>query len=224
MTTETLRPNAAGDLTGIHNQYPATGSHWDKVDEAVADEDATYVDTGGYITEDIDLYNLPAHSTGCGVINHIKVYVRCRHYGVGGGGYAEVRIKTNGAVKYGSQNALTNSWTTYSHQWDTNPVTAAPWTWDEIDALQIGVKLTDNYGNDEVRCTQVYVEIDYTEVPLLTTEAVDDITQTTATFNGTVTDVGEANPTVRGFVFDTESHNDPGNVAPADSEYFDPST
>jgi len=33
MPTETLRPNAAGTYTGIVHQTPATGAHWDKVDD-----------------------------------------------------------------------------------------------------------------------------------------------------------------------------------------------
>src|SRR4030042_3619019 len=41
--TETLRPNAAGDETSLGYQSPEAGYHWDKVDEAVADEDSTHV-------------------------------------------------------------------------------------------------------------------------------------------------------------------------------------
>jgi len=45
--TATLRPDAAGDLTEFTNQIPATGSHYDKVDEVSADDDTTYVGGGG---------------------------------------------------------------------------------------------------------------------------------------------------------------------------------
>jgi len=41
--TETLRPNGAGDLTGIGYQSPSSTYHWDKVDEVIADDSTTYV-------------------------------------------------------------------------------------------------------------------------------------------------------------------------------------
>ena len=34
----TYRPNAIGDVTNIKYQYPASGDHWDKVDETSSDE------------------------------------------------------------------------------------------------------------------------------------------------------------------------------------------
>ena len=74
--TETLRPNAAGDETSITFQYPASTEHWDKVDEAVADDASTSVREEG-TNYKRDLYNLPAHSAGSGTINKITVYVRC---------------------------------------------------------------------------------------------------------------------------------------------------
>jgi len=72
---ETLRPNAAGDETNITYQYPNSTYHWDKVDEASADDGTTELHEYGssYLR---DLYNLPA-SSGSGTINKITVYVRC---------------------------------------------------------------------------------------------------------------------------------------------------
>jgi hypothetical protein len=72
---ETLRPNAAGDETNIPTQYPATGYHWDKVDDVTSDDGSTFIVTG-LKSYKRDLYNLPAHS-GSGTINKITVYVRC---------------------------------------------------------------------------------------------------------------------------------------------------
>jgi hypothetical protein len=74
----TLRPNAAGDETNISHQSPKSGEHWDKVDEATADDDSTKVTT---LSRDYqrDLYNLPS-SSGSGTINKITVYVRCYKY------------------------------------------------------------------------------------------------------------------------------------------------
>jgi len=66
------------------------------------------------------------------------------------------------------------------------------------------------------------LEVEYSlgvDLPTVTTQAVDDIAATTATGNGNITDTGGENCDYRGFVWDTSSHEDPGNVAPASSDY-----
>jgi len=55
--------------------------------------------------------------------------------------------------------------------------------------------------------------------PTLDTTATTDITQESATLNGDITDTGGENADERGFVYDTVSHGDPGNIAPASSDY-----
>jgi len=158
--TETLRPNAAGDETSIESQFPASGAHWEKVDEVEADDDTSYVQdtTGSYKR---DLYNLPA-SSGSGVINFIKIYFKCMGQPEFQGfqPHAKPSLKSNSKVTDGTEVNLTG-WTMYSEQWDKNPADDEAWEWADIDALQIGVSLhgtVDFYA----RCTQVYVEIDFT--------------------------------------------------------------
>ncbi len=161
-TTETLRPNAAGDNTSISEQEPITGEHWDKVDEAVSDNDSTYVSTEQGQWEE-DLYNIVDHTTGSGSINYVKVYAVAR---------AEIvnklvtnlyiHIKTNGGGHYGTEEQTTISYAPYSYQWNNNPETGNPWTWDEIDALQIGVGIRRPKTGRYTRVTQVYVEVNYT--------------------------------------------------------------
>jgi hypothetical protein len=73
-STETLRPTAVGDETGISSQSPVSGAHWDKVDEATADDSSTYVYTTS-TSYQRDLYNIPS-STGSGTINNVTVYFR----------------------------------------------------------------------------------------------------------------------------------------------------
>lgn len=58
-----------------------------------------------------------------------------------------------------------------------------------------------------------------TTLPTVVTDPVTDITQTTATGNGEVTDDGGDDITRRGFVISTSSHGDPGNVSPESSGY-----
>ena len=162
--TLTLRPNAAGDETSIQGQYPSSTFHWDKVDEAVADDNTTHVYEGGagaqsgvYVR---DLYALPAHS-GTGVINSIKVYYRCHLYSVGPV-WAKASILTHSTNYDEGEEELPLAWTTYSYQWNTNPNTSNAWTWAEIDALEIGVSLKQQSSGMAPGCTQVYVVVDYT--------------------------------------------------------------
>jgi hypothetical protein len=55
--------------------------------------------------------------------------------------------------------------------------------------------------------------------PILDTAAASSVEATTATLNGEVTTINDTDITERGFVWDTSSHGDPGNVAPASSGY-----
>jgi len=159
---ETLRPNALGDEALIGVQFPDSGEHWDKVDEATSDGDSTYVQGDNEKAWQEDLYNIADHSAGSGTIHYVKVYVVCSSEVTPAQTTAYIHIKTNGVEHNGSQETMTTSYATYSYQWNTNPQTLAAWTWAEIDALQIGVGLREPTKNKYIRCTQVYTEIGYT--------------------------------------------------------------
>lgn len=154
---ETLRPNAAGDESNLH-VHGAT-YNWQCVDEESPDDDTTYV-YSAHPDEGRDLYNLPA-SSGTGAINSVKVYIHAR------GTESSVQdakpaLKIHGVAKEGTNIDLTASYANYSQQWNTNPATNQAWEWPEIDDLQIGVWLDYVSGKEtNARCTQVYVEIDY---------------------------------------------------------------
>lgn len=160
---ETLRPNAAGDET---NLIPHNTLNWQMVDEAIADDDATYVYTPVLAAWKRDLYNLP-NSSGRGTINGVTLYFR-----VGSSSSSEAQrgaIKSNSTVtETASKNVCTgygvDVWHTYSKEWATNPA-GGDWTWADIDALQIGINLYGSAGAGcpmTSYCTQVYIEIDYT--------------------------------------------------------------
>ncbi|MBA7655295.1 hypothetical protein ES703_63199 [subsurface metagenome] len=57
-------------------------------------------------------------------------------------------------------------WGTYSKQWTTNPAPPGTdaWTWDDIDALQIGIKLK-NLSSNVTKCSQLYIEVDHPPLP-----------------------------------------------------------
>lgn len=166
--TVIFRPNAAGDETNISSQYPATGEHWDKVYEETSDGNSTYVASNNSTWEE-DLYDITDHSTqtAAGTINYVKVYMVCRTTTDNvTQSSAYVHIKTNGAEDNGAEQTLTSSYAPYSYQWDTNPQTSANWTWDEIDALQIGVGIRQPNVAEYTRVTQVYAEVGFEAPPL----------------------------------------------------------
>lgn len=163
MATETLRPNAAGDVTELLRQTPDSTFHWDKVDEEVTDEEATTVENRGDDTQGpgSDLYNLPDSEVGAGVINSVTAYIRVMQ--TEATSYLRLEIKTNG-VRYQSDNkqSAPGGWASYSKAWATNPQTTDPWTWAEINALQAGVMAPGPPVGDSNFCTQVWVVVDYT--------------------------------------------------------------
>ena len=60
--------------------------------------------------------------------------------------------------------------------------------------------------------------------PVVTTQAATNVELTTATLNGTVTAVNASHIIQRGFVYDTVSHGDPGDVHPVHSGYSNNTT
>jgi len=90
------------------------------------------------------LYQIPDHSTqtASGDINYVEVYMVSKVQEVKNPA-AYVHIKTNDVEYNGTEENLTTSYATYSYQWTDNPSTNTTWTWDEIDALEIGVGLRE---------------------------------------------------------------------------------
>ncbi len=168
MSTEILRPNADGDVIQLYNTEgppPTQVDNWSYVDEEVADDIVTYVYTFSEPASYYDLYNLPAHSVGSDNVN--KITVKARIYNTGNDTYARICIKTGGTVYYsGNLTTAQNTWEDKSFEWALNPKTGLAWTWNDIDALQIGIEniIVDDY----IFCTQLYVEIDYTEITATT--------------------------------------------------------
>jgi len=165
--TETLRPNVAGDNTSINIQEPLSGEHWEKVDEDDPhDSDSTFVATENWDWLE-DLYNIDNHVTGSGSTNYVKVYaVAKREPKKNPVPSLYIQIKTNGEEDESGWNTLTTDYATYSYQWNTNPQTGNPWTWDEIDALQIGVGIRRPKSGRYTRVTQVYAEVNYSTIKL----------------------------------------------------------
>jgi hypothetical protein len=100
------------------------------------------------------LYNLPAH-TASGTISSVTLYARL-YVVVGGFSTQYLSLKTHGTVYDYAVSAGGGIWDTHTKELTTNPYTGEAWTWDEIDALQIGCKLHSHTTGYYARCSQVY--------------------------------------------------------------------
>lgn len=168
MATETLRPNGAGSETNIPIYAPDTGeANWEDVDEETADDLTTCLrarDTTNWLR---DLYDIPAHSVGSGVINSVTIHFRWRSH-------PEVSMSARSAVRThsttydGTEKEVGAGggydWHDDTEAHTTNPYTGSAWTWSEIDAMEIGASIKTSIINYGCFLTQVYVVIDYTPV------------------------------------------------------------
>ena len=160
MSTEILRPNAAGDYENIDNVVgDGVGTHWTTVDEAVADDATSYVWTASTSVLK-DAYNLGATAIPSGsTINSVTVYFRgrCALAAKAGVCYPGLRLGTNETT--GSRATfLGTTWTTKSE------ALARPgggsWSVADLNSLQVVIGLLRVDGN--MQLTQVYVSVDYT--------------------------------------------------------------
>ncbi len=163
MATEILRPNGVGSETTLPWVVPNVGAdHWQNVDEVTPDEDSTFVARGSASAAwNRDLYALPA-SSGSGAINNITVYARVKCDGTPAQTNLVISCRTYSTTYEDVEKTTTDAYANYSKVWTTNPNTGSAWTWDEIDALEIGIKLRRGATTYGTKCTQVYVEVDYT--------------------------------------------------------------
>ncbi len=156
-------PDGAGGYTNIASQFPASTSHWDKVDDppGVPDDDTTYVYTVSLIQEK-DAYELQDPTFGNdAIINSVTVYYRFR--GNGGAGEtvrAQPFLRLNGVETAGTeQSQASPGWI------DKNELLARPggglWAYQDIIDLQVAVGLLTTNGAVQCRLTQIYVKINY---------------------------------------------------------------
>ncbi len=193
MASEILRPSAAGDLTQIDDQYPATGEHWDKVDDVTPDDDDTkvYNSTFPSNTTRTDLYTIQNSSIGAGTITKIRIYARWKR----SGGYAYAidfwhKLKTHDTVYTGPRFDYLGDYVYDYWEITTNPFTGGAWTWGEINALQAGITLQYWKGigvSSTGHCTQVYVQVFFPPgLATTTTDYATSVEAAAASLNGTL--------------------------------------
>jgi len=155
-----LRPNAAG----IYNQHrhddgsPGDSNNYKEVNEVTADDDSSYVYEDSSEGKPDDNYDIPDHTTETGDIYSVTVYVRAKG---GHHTWLEISLWIGGTHYRGNIESVTYDWKTFSFTWTSNPSTGVAWTWNDIDALEIGMRSESAGDGDDVKITTVWVEINY---------------------------------------------------------------
>jgi len=136
MATEILRPNAQGDKDELVLSIGGS-TKWGAMSDGLESSYCVYPGVTEVYKK--DLYELPSHSVGLGTINKVTIYFSAmKQPPFASAAYAKPSLKTNSVETDGDEISLPGAYTTYSQAWTTNPVTELPWTWDDINALQIG--------------------------------------------------------------------------------------
>lgn len=158
MATVTLYPSGAGDRT---EATPSAGANWDCVEETPHDGNTSYVQTGAAASPDEDLYALTNPTFDpTDFINSVTVYVTTQKGGPGSGGSGAACIKENGTDTVGTAISASDEWVERSETWTARPSDGNNWQYDDIVALQAGVRHSVTTG--VVSTTQVRVMVDFT--------------------------------------------------------------
>lgn len=165
-TTSPYRPASAGDST---EWAPSAGANYATVDDEVADEDSTYIQTGEDEDWKIDLYTPDSIVARSGLtVQNITLFVRAK-YMTRSTCILYPYIKVNDTEFAGSQLSLTSSYKTFSKLWAINPNNSKAWDAAALDTLQIGVKGRSDHWFDVQwaipRVTQVYLYVWYKPNP-----------------------------------------------------------
>jgi RHS repeat-associated protein len=175
-STVVMRPSAAGDTT----QWTKSGSggkNWDRVDDAMPDDD-TYVKATA--AGKIDKYNLQDYTLAVGeTVTAVEVHAFARQTTAASN--AGLKLRVNGAES--PSVSLSTTYTEYAASWAVDPADGQAWTQTDINALQAGQTL-GAISSGEARVTQVWVVL-RTSKPLLDLQyaynAAGDATQLVTT-------------------------------------------
>ena len=186
----TLRPSANGTYTNLF-VYAGTGSHWELVDDTGSgDGDSTGVFDSSSSSCLQDTYNISNHTTEVGTIYGVTINGRFGFSNYYAGNYAVFYIITDGSqYNSGSFSIGLSRWELKSYNWSLNPKTGVSWTWNDIDNLEIGICCGSGGPSAQwVSCTQVYLEVNFTEALNVSTNASTGVEETNATLNGYVSE------------------------------------
>lgn len=162
MATEILRPNA----DGVDTAWTASaGADWECVDEAVADDNTTYIEVASLTVADADeLVALQDSAIGVGdTINSVTLTLRMRRLVGGTDPSYNIIWRDNGVKTITVTAALSStSFVDITETLTLRPSDDAPWTLTDLNDLQVGLARVGNVATGGIRCTQIFVTVDYT--------------------------------------------------------------
>ncbi|MBA7593415.1 hypothetical protein ES703_00335 [subsurface metagenome] len=154
------RPTGDFFSAGAWNVFPAApATKWDKIDEVVADGDATYIEgvtNGADADFTFPAFAVPATAENIG----LKLTAIVRNDGTGTS-RLRFRLRVNGVNYVKLKSSFTSSaYVQFKGVWNENPDTGLPWTVNDINGVgpsplqAIGVEAFD--ATPDLRITQFY--------------------------------------------------------------------
>ncbi|MDD5708293.1 MAG: hypothetical protein PHR35_20435 [Kiritimatiellae bacterium] len=136
MRVVALRPNAGGDSTDF---TPDSGDNYDRVNEAIQDEDTSYVESD--TTDQCDLYNYDSLTGITQDIKGIQVNTECRETDTDPYSLITPCLSNSVLSEDSAQGVGTSTYTTRRRLMELNPDGSVVWTPDALNAVQFGVKV-----------------------------------------------------------------------------------
>ncbi len=156
-SSPTFRPNGNGSYTQWTNNVPSSSAHFQNVDEATSDEDASYISATADGLWDTYTHNPSGLTTGT-LIQSVSVYVRAKYAAAGSNNIVAPALVSGGKQVWADK-TITSSYANYMGTWTADPATGLPWTISGVDAAQIGVR--KSYAGADVHVTQVWAVVNY---------------------------------------------------------------
>ena len=131
-------------------------AHWQAVSDYAAADTAAYVQStsAGAFT---DYYTSQAHGSATGTINSVTANIRCLQTGTTG--TAQTYLRLNGVGVSGAAWTVPSAYTSHSNI--LSRPGSGSWSWTDIDSLQSGVTLNRTGAATTIRCTLVWVVVDF---------------------------------------------------------------
>ncbi len=134
---ETIRPDGVGTATNFA-PFPADAVNWNKVDEAVPDDDTTFVEDA--VSAQRDTYTHGNMTLTPASIDALVVKTLAKNPDGGSNDIKHV-IDSNGTVSVGSAIGLTSDYTVKQTIYETDPDTAIAWIKAGVDAVEAGFEV-----------------------------------------------------------------------------------
>ncbi len=149
------------DGEGFHTSgaYSGGSTNYTNLQEP-SDSDTTYLE----FTDDAQIRTVTLANPGIAVSNAIsQIVIHLRARNVTGNEALKWVLRTNSTTyeSTGNTGALATSYTDYTFTRTTNPDTNRPWTWSELNALEVGAKSVVSGSWENVRVTSVWVVVTY---------------------------------------------------------------